>query len=90
MSTPLCHYFKHFVVAIFWSDEMVKRERLLLESDYKPCVQSAIEEAGKIRVRIEVEVMHPYQKEYLKARLVCLNYHIEQVSFALPLIQISR
>jgi hypothetical protein len=79
MSLLLRNCLKRFVV-VFWSDETVKNERLCLESEYKPYLQSLVEDAGRIKMRLDVEVLHPDERKTLERRLVYSNYCIIWVS----------
>jgi len=83
MLTPLevyCHKLRdEFLLMVWWPEEKAKRVKHFLESESYPYLQSLVDDAERISMRLKIEGMHPEMRGLMEMRLLCYNWDIESV-----------
>ena len=92
MSTPpvYCPLRDEFLLMVWWPEEKAKRVKLWLESENYPYLQSLVDDAERMsmRLRLGVEVMHPHMRHELEIQLLVFSWEIGSVSVVSDLLRV--
>ena len=92
MSTPpvYCPLRDEFLLMVWWPEEKAKRVKLWLESENYPYLQSLVDDAERMSMRLRVEVMHPHMREKLEMQLLVFSWDIGSVGVVSDLLVLFR